>query len=664
MTEIEQPKSRNEYFRKYMAERRAAGRDIGEVLEKSICGIDWKRRRRCAKDPERFCRTYFPHIFFNPFSGDQKTIIRAITERTHQGGYQAIAAERGGGKSTIIKVVCGVYAIVYGHLKFLILIGANNPFAESMLADIKSFYEFNDLLAQDFPEVCVPIRALDGAAQKAKGQLCFGERTRMTWSAKEIIFPTVKLDKHPTVANGAVIITRGIDSPIRGIVKAEKRPDLVICDDLEDRESVKSKIETEKRELTLTSDILGLAGPDKRLAVLMLGTIMQRGCIIDKYTDIIIHPEWNGIRQQRLIRKPDREDLWEKYIELRKQDQRKGDDSGRTAFYFYKANKKIMDAGAQVSNEHRYYKHLCSDGSPYEISALQSCYNAIADMGLEAFQTEFQNDPPVDELEASKLEYYMISERVNGLDRGVKPADAEYVTGFIDVHSDRLFWAVTAWEKNLIGYVMDYGAERIDTPIRGTISDGDMQDQIIVNIRKALESLTASLPDVDLGFIDAGYMPEAVYAFVRSQQKSVWRPSIGGSSRAGGYRSPKPSRYVRQIGAGYHESFLTDFKLWLTIFDPNKFKFLAQEGFRTSGRQPGSITLFGDEPTTHKVFGEHIASEVYNPERRAFEVISKNNHWLDCMAGNVLAAMRLGGGLIKTEKRPPIRLSEKPRRKL
>ena len=33
---------------------------------------------------------------------------------------------------------------------------------------------------------------------------------------------------------------------------------------------------------------------------------------------------------------------------------------------------------------------------------------------------------------------------------------------------------------------MDYGAERIDTPIRGTISDGDMQEQIIVNIRKAL----------------------------------------------------------------------------------------------------------------------------------------------------------------------------------
>ena len=93
------------YQRKIMAERRALERDITLDLSRK----DARRRGRCRKHPGRFCRVYFPKIFYHPFTADQKVMIKAIHDRIIYGAWQATAAERGGGKSSIAKIVGGVW---------------------------------------------------------------------------------------------------------------------------------------------------------------------------------------------------------------------------------------------------------------------------------------------------------------------------------------------------------------------------------------------------------------------------------------------------------------------------------------------------------------------------------------------------------------------------
>jgi hypothetical protein len=57
------------------------------------------RREKCLADPERFLKTYFAPIFFNPFADHHKAMISAIYERAFSGGDKAVAAPRGDGKA-------------------------------------------------------------------------------------------------------------------------------------------------------------------------------------------------------------------------------------------------------------------------------------------------------------------------------------------------------------------------------------------------------------------------------------------------------------------------------------------------------------------------------------------------------------------------------------
>ena len=93
-----------------------------------------RRRRKCGTDPERFCRTYFEQVCYNPFTPDQKIMIQGIVDGIRHGGRRAIAAARGDGKSSITRVV-SAWAIINGYIKFVVLIGANAKFGKAHLKD-------------------------------------------------------------------------------------------------------------------------------------------------------------------------------------------------------------------------------------------------------------------------------------------------------------------------------------------------------------------------------------------------------------------------------------------------------------------------------------------------------------------------------------------------
>src|SRR5690606_36577343 len=114
----------------------------------------------------------------------------------------------------------------------------------------------------DFPEVVFPIQSLEGIANRCAGQLYRGQRTHISWTAKEIILPTMP----DSPASGAIIKVAGITGRIRGM-KAKRadgktvRPSLVVLDDPQTDESARSLAQCANRESILAGAVLGLAGP-------------------------------------------------------------------------------------------------------------------------------------------------------------------------------------------------------------------------------------------------------------------------------------------------------------------------------------------------------------------------------------------------------------------
>src|SRR5690606_7326134 len=150
---------------------------------------------------------------------------------------------------------------------FVALIGSDEDHAAQMLDSIKAELENSDLLAADFPEVCHPIRSLEGIHQRAAGQLLEGKPTLIGWTAKEIVLPTCAGSE----ASGAIIRVAGITGRIRGMKHkradgSSVRPSLVLIDDPQTDESARSPSQCANRERVLAGAILGLAGPGQKIA--------------------------------------------------------------------------------------------------------------------------------------------------------------------------------------------------------------------------------------------------------------------------------------------------------------------------------------------------------------------------------------------------------------
>ncbi len=648
---------------KSKAKKRADERDIEIDFSKQ----DMKRRRKGKRFPMFFLRTYFPHVFYMPFCDNQKHNIKELVIRIKQGGMKAIAAERGGGKTSIMKGLA-IWGLLYGYIHWVAWIESNLDMAKDSLEDIKLMFEQpGKALAADFPEYCTPVAELQGQAMRTRSMTYAGKRMGgWKWEGGRIIFPTITV-KTPnnTPALGGIIKVFGAETPIRGLVRAGKRPDFVAINDAETEDTAKSPTMTENIRKNLVNAVGGLAGPGQKIGMGMLCTIIRRGCIADQFTDREIYPMWVGERMRLLISEPTNRQLWETYMHTRQTEQRAGDPDCRKAEAYYRKNRKAMDAGAKVANKLRFITSPGQDGKPIEISAVQSVFNIIADRGMEYFLCECQNDPPDEITSVSEIRPHIIGDKVNGAERGVLPEWTERVTMFVDVHDAKLYWTVVAWRQGFIGYVVDYGVDPVHSPIAGSVTVQQKKKQTELAIIDALDVLrkkahwpmegTGEIKMPDLGLVDAGYKDTAVYAFIRSAAGGIWRPAKGGAGKTGSYKTPKKSKTIRGIGSGFHHSFIAEKRIWLIIHDANKWKRRVQDGFVIGDIDTeGSLSLPGDDPVEHRAFAEQIVAEAYNTEKMRYEDVKgyRHNHWLDCMAGCCLAAEILGVRLI-AETTPP-----------
>lgn len=649
--------------RERVATMSAAGRDIGPIPPLAHP----RKRKRCEKNFEEFCLTYLPGSFLIRFSEDHRKVIRKIEQAVLTGGLFAVAMPRGSGKSTLSEAAC-LWALLFGHRSFIVLVGAETPKAEQMLESIKVELETNELLLGDFPEVCYPIVSLDRIAQRVRGQTCQGEPTYMTWSAGDLVLPTIKDSK----ASGAVVATVGITASIRGLKhkKADGtsiRPDLVIIDDPQTDESSRSASQCEYRKRILAGAILGLAGPGKKISGIMPCTVITPGDVADELLDATKHPEWNGERTRLLYSWPTNRGLWDTYRELRAEGMRRGD-GGKEATEYYRENRQAMDEGAVVAWEERK--------NPDEISAIQHCMNLWMSDPV-AFAAEYQNDPvSTQKTDLSQMDAGKIAARVNNHARGLIPSRCNQLTASVDIQKDLLYWTVCSWETGFTGAVIDYGtwpdqkrpyfqANEAGYTIGQQTGIATLEGSLF----KALDILTEQLlgrewnhdggSGLQIGrlLIDSGWgiATDLVYRFCRQTRFSgLVLPSKGVGI---GARNNPMSEWPRHIGEIHGQQWVIrppqKGRPKLILFDTNFWKTFVAARLCQSAGETGELTLYGDNPGTHRLFADHMTSEYrISTEGRGRKVEEwmlrperPDNHWLDCLVGCAVAASSLGVSL-------------------
>lgn len=640
------------------------GRDIGKLPRVK----DRRRRDRCRGNFRAFCELYLRATFPLAWSADHLKVIEKIQQAVLTGGLFAMAMPRGSGKTSLCEAGC-LWAVLYGHRRYVVVIGADKDNAETVLESMSSELARNDRLADDFPEVCVPVRRLEGIVQRAAGQLCLGKPTAMEWTADGIVLPTIPGSK----ASGAVIRVVGLTGGIRGMKRkmpdgSSVRPDLVLVDDPQTDDSARSPTQTANRERTIKGSILGLAGPGEQIAGLMAVTVIEKNDLAERMLDRSLHPEWQGERLKMVYRWPDRMDLWQEYIRLRREDMTAGQPDTR-AVAFYRANRAEMDKGAEVAWKERK--------SPGELSALQHAFNLKMKHGDAGFAAEFQNDPLArDETGSGEHEITAVefARRYSGLGRGIPQHGAQWLTGFIDVQGAALYWMVCAWDERFGGSIIDYGTEPEQSisyfalrDIRRNLMAAAPGAALEGAIQAGLQRLTSAMMAktwfqdgsgvgmrVERLLIDAnwGEMTELVYQFCRSCPHAMVLPSHG---RYVGASSMPFNDYRRQrgdrVGLNWRMPCPSGKRpTRYILFDANYWKTAVHARGTTAVGDPGALTVFGTTIEQHRLLCDQLASEyrVRTSGRGRLcdewkiRVPGRDNHWLDCLVGCAVGASMLG----------------------
>lgn len=169
----------------------------------------------------------------------------------------AIAAPRAHGKSTAITHAYLLAALLFRDKSFAIIVSDTETQAQMFLSDIKEELKNNDDIIN-----------------------LFGIKDFVKDSQTDIIV---------SFEDGAQfrVMCRGAEQRVRGLKWDQKRPDLIICDDLEGDEQVSSKERREKLRRWFYAALLPSRGP---LGVVrIVGTILHMDSLLNR----LMPPEWD-----------------------------------------------------------------------------------------------------------------------------------------------------------------------------------------------------------------------------------------------------------------------------------------------------------------------------------------------------------------------------------
>lgn len=169
----------------------------------------------------------------------------------------AIVAPRGHAKSTVTCLFYVLHAALYGYKRNIVLISASEDMAKRFLRTVRDELEFN-----------VKIRHF------------FGEMKTDKWSETEI-----------KLRNGCTLHAKGRGAQLRGLKDGAIRPDLIVCDDLEDGELVRSEVQRRNLEDWFNSAVLPSLEPNVGQCI-VVGTILHMDSLMNRLLDPELYPDF------------------------------------------------------------------------------------------------------------------------------------------------------------------------------------------------------------------------------------------------------------------------------------------------------------------------------------------------------------------------------------
>jgi len=207
------------------------------------------RKIRTAITKESF--SYFFHFYYAHYvkyatADFQKEIISLIEKSDKENLF--VVAFRGSGKSTVITAAYPIWAILGQQKKrFVVIFCQTQAQAKQHMMNLRRELEDNDLLKKDLG----PFR-----------------ENSDEWGAQSIVFSNT--DARITVAS--------VDQSIRGIRHYQYRPDLIICDDVEDISSTKTREGRNKTYQWLKSEVIPAGDKDTRLII--VGNLLHEDSLL------------------------------------------------------------------------------------------------------------------------------------------------------------------------------------------------------------------------------------------------------------------------------------------------------------------------------------------------------------------------------------------------
>lgn len=452
---------------------------------------DMPRRLRCERDFALFKSTYFPKMFTDPCSYHDDSTARkqAATLLRQSIVYQdSEAAPRSIGKTTDCRAWV-IWAILYGHTDFALFLTLNGEKAEDHIKAIKSQFLTNELLYDDFPDLCGWVRSFSGDPRRCKimypGQ---------DWNDTELHFP-----------NGAWVCAAGMDSALPGMNKDGKRPKLIIFEDPEDLKIATSTTMRKALHDRIFMEALKLHDTHHKAIYWFVCTIYAHGSVADEITNPKLRPEWRGRRYRALSKWPERMDLVETFAALFREQFHDLDKISlatpeevcaalgmespalelltpghQRAMRFYVANKAEIERGAEVLDPIHLPLHRCLEEFAKD---------------PKSFAYQYQNDPPDDENKKTlQLDVeYLLTRRI-GEGRGLIPAWGQWLTASIDVGAYVLHWEVDAWDAELrTSCLIDQGQQETNLNAGGEYKMSDVAEMRSVMVRDAVQAALMKL---------------------------------------------------------------------------------------------------------------------------------------------------------------------------
>lgn len=318
-----------------------------------LTGPKGLRRKLGAIDLEYFGRAYLPHYFVREspaFHGEldriwREGVMKGLNPHTDakeisrtDGCRRAIEAPRGHAKSTTFTFKDSIHAAVYGYKHYEIILSDSSEQAEGFLADIKTEFEENAAIREDF-----------------------GNLEGKVWKAMVIL-----------LSNGTKIEALGAGKKIRGRRHKQWRPDLILCDDLENDENVNTADQRKKLRNWFYKAV-SKAG-DTYTDIVYIGTLLHFDALL---ANVANNPSYKTVKYQGVISFATNTELWDAweaiYTDL-SNDARQED-----AKEFFETNKAEMLEGTAVLWEQKL--------SYYDLMVIR------VSEGEASFNSEIQNEP-------------------------------------------------------------------------------------------------------------------------------------------------------------------------------------------------------------------------------------------------------------------------------